>query len=265
MAESYISKRKKEKTEVTLKRKMVRDPRLKLQTKGLLTVLMSMDDDDIMTMEYIRTLSEDGETSHRTAMRQLEELGYMLKRRLVDEKGQFCGWEYIIDDEVWVDEDKRKIHTNKPKRENQVSPKSENQVSEENDPKRENPVSENHVYNQKDLKDDLNKDDLIDCVFNKLVQEFPQLTKEDVIKKYEYCLQYKPEGMPMNYLEQSMRKALTAKKRSTRKIDPVKKPIRVELVPDWYDKDKTKNEAKPLTSEEDAAAEEYLKQLTGKI
>jgi hypothetical protein len=211
-------------------------------------------------MEYIRTLSEDGETSHRTAMRQLEELGYMLKRRLVDEKGQFCGWEYIIDDEVWVEEDKRKIHTNKPKRENQVSPKSENHVSEENAPKRDNPVSENQVYNQRDLKDDFNKDDLIDCVFNKLVQEFPQITREDVLNKYEYCLQYKPEGMPVNYLEQSMRKSLTVKNRSTRKIESRKSPIRVELIPDWVEESKQQRHHVEKV-DEGLSAEEKKKEL----
>lgn len=236
MSESYVKKRRRPKDEVQVGRTAIRDTSLSLQAKGLLAVFMSLEDDEIMEMKYVRTLSSDGETSHRTAMKQLEEKGYAVKHRLVDEKGRFVGWETIVDDVVWIEPEKRKIHTNKPKLENHVSevenPKLENHVSDENAPKLENPVSENHVYNHKEiLKDDL-KEMMIDRVHLKLVVTYPELTKEDVNEKYEYCLTYKPTNIE-SYLESALITSLTNKKRNTRKTS--KKPIRQEIVPEYME------------------------------
>jgi hypothetical protein len=231
--ESYVKKRKREKDEVMLGRSALRDKRLSLQAKGLLGVLMAMEDDEIMTMEFVRTLSDCGETRHRSAMQMLEIYGYVMKRRLTKENGQFCGWEYIVDDVEWIPEENRKIHKNKPKRENQVTDENTETGKSSLGPKRENPVVENQFYKQRDFKRDLKEIDMIDRVYEKLVKEFPNLKKEDCTIKYNYCVQYNPANMEI-YLEKALRKDLSNAKRKTRKA------TRTELLPSWFEEENKK-------------------------
>lgn len=242
--ESYAKKRRRQKDDVQVGRSALRDKNLSLKAKGLLAIFMSLDDDEEALMEFIQTLSTGGKDAHRAAINELEKHGYVVKRRLYNhETKRFAGWEYMFDDVVWVEEEERIIHTNKQKSENPTSgKKAEIGKSDfgENGPKTDLQKSENPTCNQRDLKDDLNKDDLIDRVHNILIIDFPELTKDTVESMYTHCLQYSPSNME-KYIEKALRSDLTKKKRKKNFVSK-KAPVRVEQIPDWLDEHKKEQE-----------------------
>jgi hypothetical protein len=89
---------------VSVNQAVLLDPRLSLKAKGLLGVFMATGAKESTTMVYMRTLSSDGETAHRSAMQELEKFGYLTKDLVSDDYGQFIGWEYTLHAVVEDDE-----------------------------------------------------------------------------------------------------------------------------------------------------------------
>lgn len=95
-----------------------RDRNLSWKAKGILSNMLSLPDDWDYSLAGLEKLASDGETSTRSAIKELERKGY-LERKPIREKGRITDWEYIIFEK----------------------PKEENQVIEE--PVVENPQVEN--------------------------------------------------------------------------------------------------------------------------
>lgn len=72
-----------------------RDKSLSLKSKGLLSIMLSLPETWDYSIAGLTTLSSDGETSVRTAIKELEENNY-LKRTPVREGGRIVDWEYDI-------------------------------------------------------------------------------------------------------------------------------------------------------------------------
>ena len=71
------------------------DRTLSLKAKGLLSLMLSLPDTWDYSVAGLATLSSDGETSVRTAVKELEEHNY-LQRTPVREGGRIIDWEYDI-------------------------------------------------------------------------------------------------------------------------------------------------------------------------
>lgn len=71
------------------------DKTLSLKAKGLLSLMLSLPDTWDYSVAGLATLSSDGETSVRTAVKELEEHSY-LHRTPVRECGRIIDWEYDI-------------------------------------------------------------------------------------------------------------------------------------------------------------------------
>lgn len=98
-----------------------RDQRLSLKARGLLCTMLSLPDCWEFSENGLQSiLPADGKTSIRTALKTLEDCGYLVRRQL-REKGKMAGWEWEIFDTPQGFE--------KPQSENPitVNPKSENQ------------------------------------------------------------------------------------------------------------------------------------------
>ena len=98
-----------------------RDQRLSLKARGLLCTMLSLPDCwDFSENGLQSILSADGKTSIRTALKALEDCGYLVRRQL-REKGKMAGWEWEIFDTPQ--------NAEKPQSENPITgnPKSENQ------------------------------------------------------------------------------------------------------------------------------------------
>ena len=72
-----------------------RDRELGLRAKGLLSLMLSLPDDWDYSLAGLTTLSSDGESATRVALKELEKRGF-LERKPIRENGKFVDWEYLI-------------------------------------------------------------------------------------------------------------------------------------------------------------------------
>ncbi len=113
-----------------------RDKNLSLKAKGLLATMLSLPKEWNYTIEGLTTILKDGKDSIRSALNELENNGYLVRKRIRNEKGQLAETEYIVYE---------KTNKNTESLENrQVQPKSEN-------PTLDNPTLLN-IYNIKNKK-----------------------------------------------------------------------------------------------------------------
>jgi hypothetical protein len=73
-----------------------RDKRLSFRAKGLLSTMLSLPEDWDYTLLGLTKLSTDGKDAIRSALKELENCGYLIRRRTTDEKGRYSSNEYLI-------------------------------------------------------------------------------------------------------------------------------------------------------------------------
>lgn len=73
-----------------------KEKKMSLKAKGLLSLMLSLPDDWDYSISGLATLSKDGKDSIMSALGELEKFGYLTRRRLTNDKGQFAGVEYNI-------------------------------------------------------------------------------------------------------------------------------------------------------------------------
>lgn len=72
------------------------DIRLSLKAVGLLSKMLSLPDDWNYSIEGLAAICKDGKDSIRSALKELEECGYVRRTREHDEQGRFRGYNYDI-------------------------------------------------------------------------------------------------------------------------------------------------------------------------
>jgi len=77
----------------------LKDKRLSLKATGLLIKMLSLPDDYEFSEAGLAAIVKDGITSIRSAIKELEEMGYLVRTRNRDENGAFtdCDWEIVED------------------------------------------------------------------------------------------------------------------------------------------------------------------------
>ena len=80
----------------------LRDIKLSLKAKGMLSLMLSLPDDWDYTLAGLEYICKDGITSIRTTIVELEEHSYISRQRLRNEKGQLGDVEYIIHEKPQV-------------------------------------------------------------------------------------------------------------------------------------------------------------------
>ncbi len=74
----------------------LRDTALSLKAKGLLSLMLSLPEDWDYTLFGLSVICKDGLSSIRAAVGEIEEAGYLKRRRIRNEKGQLADTEYTI-------------------------------------------------------------------------------------------------------------------------------------------------------------------------
>ena len=74
----------------------IRDPDLSLRGKGMLTLLLSLPEDWQYSIAGLSTITKEGEAAVRSALDELEQLGYLERRRRRDGQGRLHETEYSI-------------------------------------------------------------------------------------------------------------------------------------------------------------------------
>ena len=74
----------------------LRDERLSLKAKGLLSMLLSLPDDWEISIRGLASIVTDGVGAVQTGINELIEAGYIVRRRQHSDAGTFAGFEYVI-------------------------------------------------------------------------------------------------------------------------------------------------------------------------
>ena len=72
-----------------------KEKNMSLKAKGLLSLMLSLPDNWDYTVAGLATLSSDGATSVRSALKELEDFHYLIRSR-VYENGKIVDWQYNI-------------------------------------------------------------------------------------------------------------------------------------------------------------------------
>ena len=74
----------------------LRDGRLSLKAKGLMSVMLSLPEGWDYTLKGLASIGLDGIDSVRTGMVELEKAGYVIRERSRDERGRLAGCDYTV-------------------------------------------------------------------------------------------------------------------------------------------------------------------------
>ncbi len=122
----------------------LKDRRLSLRSKGLLSVMLSLPEEWDYTLKGLAVISKEGVDAIGEAVKELERAGYIIRSRQRDDHGRLRGMEYVIYEQP------QQSGTNPPGRENpvqvkpvQAKPAQASPVQEEPEqaaPAQENPL-----------------------------------------------------------------------------------------------------------------------------
>ena len=73
-----------------------KDKRLSLKAKGLLSMMLSFADDWQYSLNGLAAMNKEGLTAVRATVQELEDNGYLVRRRLRSKQGRLSGVEYDI-------------------------------------------------------------------------------------------------------------------------------------------------------------------------
>ncbi|OWY63799.1 hypothetical protein B7486_50950 [cyanobacterium TDX16] len=135
------------------------DTRLSWKARGILAYLLTKPDDwEIIVANLINASEPDGRESLRSGLKELENLGYIIRARRQDERGRFAGWEILVFETLEDAADYTSCQPVENSDNRTATPSSQIQQSR----KRENrqsalPSSDNlqQIINQKQLINDL--------------------------------------------------------------------------------------------------------------
>lgn len=74
----------------------LRDERLSLKSKGMLSLILSLPDDWRISIEGMTQFSSDGKDAIRSAIRELTDAGYITRAQTHSEAGTFSGYDYVV-------------------------------------------------------------------------------------------------------------------------------------------------------------------------
>ena len=74
----------------------LRDERLSLKSKGLLSLILSLPDDWRISIDGMTQFSSDGKDAIRSAIRELTDAGYITRAQTHSEAGTFSGYDYVV-------------------------------------------------------------------------------------------------------------------------------------------------------------------------
>lgn len=160
----------------------LKDTRLSLKSKGLLSMMLSLPEEWNYTTRGLAAICKEGVDSIGTALKELERSGYIQRNRVRDEKGKITDTEYIIFEKPQETPDTERQDTAQPYTENPYMDK----------PNTEAPCTENtaqlntNISNTKELNTDVLKTYPIkshqeqDTIGYDEIESYRQVIKENI-------------------------------------------------------------------------------------
>ena len=133
----------------------LREKDMSLKAKGLMSIMLSLPKDWDYSINGLANLSKDGKDSVMSALNELENFGYLIRTKNINEKGQFDGYNYDIYE---------KPNTDKPCAEN---PNTDNQTQL-------NTIIINNKNNNKEINKESFSDEDLALWFSKVYEIYPR-------------------------------------------------------------------------------------------
>lgn len=149
---------------------ILKNKNLSLEAKGLLCLILSLPEDWIIYKTQLQDFSSCGRDKTIKAFNQLIEVGYIVGEKIVNSKGQFQGWNYIVYPEIPAGDTNKPIPENpisdnpiseKPNSENQVLLIKEKQNKEKQNKEIKNKKYNNNIYNNTSIENFSVEDELL--------------------------------------------------------------------------------------------------------
>jgi hypothetical protein len=131
---------------------MLNNPEISLKAKGLLSLLLSKPDDWETIIENLVNSSLDGWDSVKSGLKELENYGYVIRRRIRNEYGVITGSETLVYDEPQhppIKPVEKKKYKTKPQEDNPPEVNPEGLEPKEDNPPEENPPEGNRTLLKK--------------------------------------------------------------------------------------------------------------------
>lgn len=103
MAETYFIRHSKQRDYTVMNNTFLRDNKLSWKAKGLFAYILSLPEDWKIYLNELQTHATDGETSLRSAIKELTDNGYIVQKRLKDDKGRWASYVYQIIENPFVE------------------------------------------------------------------------------------------------------------------------------------------------------------------
>lgn len=103
MAETYFIRHSKQRDYTVMNNTFLRDDKLSWKAKGLFAYILSLPEDWKIYLNELQTHATDGETSLRSAIKELTDNGYIVQKRLKDDKGRWASYVYQIIENPFVE------------------------------------------------------------------------------------------------------------------------------------------------------------------
>ena len=118
------------------------DKALSLKAKGLLSLMLSLPDSWDYTTRGLASICREGVDGIRATVRELENAGYIIRRRVRDQNGQVRGMEYTVFEQPRKPEPENPVQA-EPEREKPVQAKPAQAKPAQEKPAQENPAQLN--------------------------------------------------------------------------------------------------------------------------
>jgi len=103
MVETYFIRHSKQRDYTVMNNTFLRDNKLSWKAKGLFAYILSLPEDWKIYLNELQTHATDGETSLRSAIKELTDNGYIVQKRLKDDKGRWASYVYQIIENPFVE------------------------------------------------------------------------------------------------------------------------------------------------------------------
>ena len=117
------------------------DKALSLKAKGLLSLILSLPEDWDYTTRGLASICKEGVDGIRATVRELENAGYIIRRRVRDQNGQVRGMEYTVFEQPRKPEPENPVQA-EPEREKPVQEKPAQEKPAQEKPAQEKPAQE---------------------------------------------------------------------------------------------------------------------------
>jgi len=165
---------------------LIQSKELTFGEKGFLFYLLSLPDDWVLYKSNLHSITNEKKGTIDTLFRGLQDKGYIVSTKVIDEKGHFKGWNHIVYDEPILSDIKKNRSRTKPKSKTAEVGQSA-------------PIQRNNIIGLQSIESNTNTD------FEFSSNEVPDFVKKDRLKAKAAAKEIEESSLPISELGESLK------------------------------------------------------------